>query len=67
MSPDQADVPFVVVRGVELPRFVGKNTLVIMVSYSGDTWETLELFDDAVKRGRTGGLGDLGRRISSPQ
>ncbi len=46
-----AGMPFTVVRGVELPRFVGKSTLAIMVSYSGDTWETLELFDEAVRRG----------------
>ncbi len=46
-----AEMPFTVVRGVELPRFVRKSTLAIMVSYSGDTWETLELFDEALRRG----------------
>jgi glucose/mannose-6-phosphate isomerase len=60
------EMPLVVVRGIELPRFVGKSTLAIMISYSGETWETLELFDGAVKRGAqvvsvTSG-GELGRR-----
>jgi glucose/mannose-6-phosphate isomerase len=60
------EMPLVVVRGVDLPRFVGKSTLVITVSYSGETWETLELFDEAVKRGAqvvsvTSG-GELARR-----
>ncbi len=61
-----AKIPFGVVRGIGLPRFVGKGTLVIMVSYSGDTWETLELFDVAVRSGAqvvsvTSG-GELARR-----
>ncbi len=61
-----AEIPFTVARGVELPRFVGKRTLAIMVSYSGNTWETLELFEEAVRRGAqvvsvTSG-GELARR-----
>jgi glucose/mannose-6-phosphate isomerase len=43
-------VPMAVARGVELPRWVGPKTLVLLVSYSGGTWETLELFEEA--RGR---------------
>lgn len=46
-----SEVPMGVVRGLEFPRWVDEDTLVIMVSYSGNTWEVLELFDDVLKRG----------------
>ncbi|HUV14031.1 MAG TPA: bifunctional phosphoglucose/phosphomannose isomerase [Acidobacteriota bacterium] len=38
---DQLEVPFKVIRGYELPRFVDGSTLVIASSYSGNTEETL--------------------------
>jgi glucose/mannose-6-phosphate isomerase len=44
-------VPVVIVRGAELPAFCGPDALVIASSYSGGTAETLEAFDDAVRRG----------------
>ncbi len=43
--------PVVVVRTPELPEFCGPHTLVVASSYSGDTAETLELFEEAVVRG----------------
>ncbi len=46
-----AEVPVAVVRGVELPRWVCKQTLVVMVSYSGNTWEVMDLFHKARDRG----------------
>lgn len=45
------EVPSVVVRDYRLPRWVGKETLVICLSYSGSTEETLSCLDDAVNRG----------------
>jgi glucose/mannose-6-phosphate isomerase len=64
-----ASIPIIVIRGVELPRFVGQKTLVIVVSYSGDTWETLALFEKARQSGAqvvsvTSG-GELARRSKS--
>jgi glucose/mannose-6-phosphate isomerase len=64
-----ASIPINVVRGIELPRFVGQKTLVIAVSYSGDTWETLALFEKARQSGAqvvsvTSG-GELARRSRS--
>lgn len=44
-------VPFVVNRDYELPSFVGKETLVVAVSYSGNTEETLSAFEEALERG----------------
>ena len=44
-------VPFEVVRSPELPGYVGRQTLVLCSSYSGDTAETLACFDEAVARG----------------
>src|SRR5262245_50152780 len=37
----EAKVPIVVVRGYDLPAFVGPNTLVVLSSFSGATEETL--------------------------
>lgn len=44
-------VPYVVNRTYALPAFVNENTLVIVSSYSGDTEESLAMFDDARNRG----------------
>lgn len=46
-----SDKPICVVRGVELPRWVCKQSLVVAVSYSGNTWEVLELYKKARERG----------------
>jgi glucose/mannose-6-phosphate isomerase len=46
-----SDRPIAVVRGVDLPQWVGKRALVVMVSYSGNTWEVMDLYDKARERG----------------
>ncbi|MFI0417997.1 SIS domain-containing protein [Spongiactinospora sp. 9N601] len=46
-----APVPFVTVRSFRLPGWVGTADLVIAVSFSGDTEETLALAREAVRRG----------------
>jgi glucose/mannose-6-phosphate isomerase len=45
------DVPAAVVRGYELPAWVGPETLVIAASYSGQTEETLACTAAALQRG----------------
>jgi glucose/mannose-6-phosphate isomerase len=42
-----ANLPTMVCRSLQIPRFVGKNTLFVAVSYSGDTRETLAMFEQA--------------------
>ena len=44
-------VPVVAVKGYELPAFVGPDSLVVAVSYSGNTEETLACVDAAATRG----------------
>jgi len=44
-------VPSIVVRGYELPAWVGPQTLVVAASYSGDTEETLSCAAAALARG----------------
>ncbi|MBA2370022.1 MAG: bifunctional phosphoglucose/phosphomannose isomerase [Chloroflexi bacterium] len=44
-------VPMAVHRDYGLPAYVGRDTLVIASSYSGNTEETLTALDDAKKRG----------------
>jgi glucose/mannose-6-phosphate isomerase len=45
-------VPFMVVKSYgPLPEWVGRNTLVIAVSYSGNTEETLAAFEEVHERG----------------
>jgi len=46
-----APVPYQVVRGYELPAWVSERTLVIAVSYSGNTEETLGCVERALPRG----------------
>ena len=46
-----ASVPLLVQRGYAMPNWVGRDTLVIASSHSGDTEETLSAFDDAHERG----------------
>lgn len=48
---DKCAVPIVVNRSYSLPAFVGPQTLVIAVSYSGHTEETLSSYQDAKRRG----------------
>ena len=38
-----SNVPIPVIRGIELPNWVKKDTAVIIISYSGDTTEMLYL------------------------
>jgi len=44
-------VPIVIAREYSLPGFVGKDTLLFAVSYSGDTEETLSTFEEGKVRG----------------
>lgn len=48
---DSCKVPIIVSRGYHLPAWVDKDTLVYVVSYSGNTEETLSQFREAVDRG----------------
>jgi glucose/mannose-6-phosphate isomerase len=48
----RAPVPFVVHKGYgPLPEWMGRNTLAVGISYSGDTEETLTAFEEAHDRG----------------
>ncbi len=47
---EYGDVPCVVNRDYGLPGFVGKETLVLAASYSGNTEETLAAYDQARER-----------------
>ena len=46
----EAAVPIVVGKGYFIPKFVGKDSLVIISSYSGNTEETLNCLNLALKR-----------------
>ncbi|MCB9233064.1 MAG: bifunctional phosphoglucose/phosphomannose isomerase [Bacteroidia bacterium] len=50
---DQCPVPFLINRDYSVPAYVGKNSLVIISSYSGNTEETLAAFAEARERGAT--------------
>jgi glucose/mannose-6-phosphate isomerase len=47
----QLKVPFEIVRDYDVPKYVGKNTLFISSSYSGNTEEALEALQHAEERG----------------
>jgi len=44
-------IPFEIIRGYDLPAYVGRGTLVIASSYSGNTEETLSALEQAEKAG----------------
>ena len=48
---DRLPYPIVTVRDYRWPEWVGKRSLALLCSYSGDTEETLALYDDAARRG----------------
>ena len=57
-------IPLQVVRNYHLPSWVNSSTLVICSSYSGNTEETLSVYQDAKTKGFL--LGDNGRIRSTP-
>lgn len=50
-AADQIGIPFLVNRHYVLPEFVDSDSLVIVSSYSGNTEETLDAHNEAVRRG----------------
>ncbi len=44
---DKIKVPIIQVRGYELPKFIDGQTLIILISYSGDTEEVLTIMTNA--------------------
>jgi len=56
------EFPTTVSRNPRLPRSVGRDSLVIFLSYSGETWETLEALRGALRTGcAVAGVGSGGR------
>ncbi len=47
---DVLDIPLITVRGYHLPHMVGPGWLVLCSSYSGNTEETIALYEDARRR-----------------
>jgi glucose/mannose-6-phosphate isomerase len=52
ISARYSKIPFFVVRDYNLPRFVNSKTLMIIVSYSGNTEETLSLMDQVSSKAK---------------
>lgn len=72
-AADKVSVPITVNRDYGLPKFVGPDTLVFAVSYSGNTEETVSAYEEARTKGAsiivisTGGkLGELAQRDRVP-
>jgi glucose/mannose-6-phosphate isomerase len=71
---DRLRAPLVSVRDYELPAWVGRDTLVVAVSHSGSTEETISALSTALERRcpvvalTTGGpLGDVATRVDLPR
>jgi len=69
---DRVDVPVEVVRDMRIPAHVGEGALLIAVSYSGNTMETLKAAMEGVRRGAylvavtSGGmLGQLAAKVGA--
>ncbi len=52
-SRDELDIPIFVNREQKLPKFVNEKTLLIAISYSGNTFETLEMLEEGISSGAT--------------
>ena len=70
---DRCPIPMEICRDYHLPKYAGLRTLVVAVSYSGNTEETLNAFVEAVERGcmtvsvSSGGfLEDFSHRLGLP-
>lgn len=50
MVDDKSAVPIFVVKFMDIPHWVNEKTLVIVCSYSGNTRETLSMYDQAMTR-----------------
>ena len=58
------DIPVSTCRSIHLPAYVGKGTLFVAISYSGETSETLSLLDQAVReKARVVTVGSGGRLL----
>ncbi len=73
MAEGEAQAPLSVVRGYRLPAFAGQGTLLIGISYSGNTEETLSAFQEGLDRGAVayvitsgGKLGELAESEGIP-
>lgn len=73
VAADRLQVPVVVHKSYGLPAFVGVRSVVVAVSCSGDTEETLSAAEEAVRRGARllvvaggGRLGALGQAQGEP-
>jgi len=63
---DAIHVPTIVCRSLEIPKFVDKNTLFVAISYSGETRETLGMFEQAKDtRARLAVVSSGGKLLSS--
>lgn len=51
---EECKVPYLIGKDYEIPSYIGKNTLAIASSYSGNTEETLIAFEQALARGARG-------------
>ena len=46
----KSTIPSFIVDGTELPAFVDTETLAVVISYSGNTWETVDILDQLVEK-----------------
>ncbi len=46
-----AQIPVVIVRGYDVPAFVGPDSIAVALSHSGNTEETVTAFEEAIDRG----------------
>lgn len=51
LGQKRSRLPFAVVRNYDLPPYVDENSLVVALSYSGNTEETLACYEEAKQRG----------------
>ncbi len=46
----KSHIPSFIIDGPEIPAFVDAETLVLVVSYSGNTWETIDVYNELLRK-----------------
>jgi glucose/mannose-6-phosphate isomerase len=65
---DRSPIPLSVHQDPEIPAWVGRETLAVIVSYSGETWEALRMAEScAARSARLAAVACGGRLLSLPE
>lgn len=60
-----SDMPVFISNGYSLPKFVGKDSIVVCISYSGNTEETIAAYEEAIEKNAQSAIITSGGKLLS--